>query len=121
MYKSVVLMYTNPLHVLVTCILKIGFNIIFSSFLVMDFYIIFSCVFSHIGKLSQIRVTPVLSTGTAHIFLLYSLTLIMKPGNFKLHCPGTDHVCTGTVRYARTNVIGSRSSFVIASVRSSIH
>jgi len=26
-----------------------------------------------------------------------------------------------TVRYARTNVIGSRTSFVIASVRSSIH
>jgi hypothetical protein len=32
--------------------------------------------------------------------------------------------CTGvstTVGYARTNVIGSRTSFVIASVRSSIH
>jgi len=35
----------------------------------------------------------------------------------------TDHnrFIPNTVRYARTNVIGSRISFVIASVRSSIH
>ena len=31
------------------------------------------------------------------------------------------HTYTNTVGYARTSVIGSRTSFVIASVRSSIH
>jgi hypothetical protein len=31
-----------------------------------------------------------------------------------------EHIKLSTVGYARTNVIGSRSSFVIASVRSSI-
>jgi len=37
------------------------------------------------------------------------------------HVIGRNMLLTNTVGYARTNVIGSRISFVIASVRSSVH
>jgi hypothetical protein len=41
--------------------------------------------------------------------------------NFLLYNYDDDDEFRFTVGYARTNVIGSRTSFVIASVRSSIH
>jgi len=59
-----------------------------------------------------------------YIFILYCILQVLltvstqQPGTCDFTSP--TELCHITVGYATTNVIGSRTSFVIASVRSSI-